>query len=130
MGRQLASCSPTPIAVTTRVEGGSRTFALSVENNLLRIGQEALTNAVRHGKAAHVHVDLRYGEEAFTLRVKDDGKGFDTTTPAGGSSFGLVGMRERAQEIGAQLSVRSALNRGTEVEVTLPLAPLTLRQAG
>jgi signal transduction histidine kinase len=101
-----------------------------VENNLLRIGQEALTNAVRHGKAQHVHVHLHYGKQAFALRVSDDGCGFDAHVRADPERFGLVGMRERAQEIGARLEVNSAVGRGTLVQVTVPLQPIWLRPAG
>jgi signal transduction histidine kinase len=130
IGEQLASCSPTPIDVRTRVVGGPRPFAVPVENDLLRIGQEALTNAVRHGKATHIAVDLHYEDETFRLRVSDDGRGFDADVKPHAGHFGLVGMRERAQAIGGTLSVRSAVGRGTEIEVTVPLRPLTLSRAG
>jgi signal transduction histidine kinase len=130
IARQLVSCSPGPVEVHTRTTGGARPFALSVENNLLRIGQEALTNAVRHGQAAHVEVELRYERQAFELCVSDDGRGFDAAAPALPGHFGLVGMRERAREIGARLVLRSLPGRGTQVQVSLPLAPLTLRSTG
>lgn len=130
IGDQLASCSPTPIHVRTRVVGGPRPFAVPVENDLLRIGQEALTNAVRHGKATHIDVDLHYEDETFRLRVGDDGRGFDADVPPRAGHFGLVGMRERAQAIGGTLTVRSVVGRGTEIEVIVPLQPLTLPRAG
>ena len=130
IGQQLGSCSPSPVEVRTRTSGGPRPFALSVENNLLRIGQEALTNAVKHGKAAHVEVELRYQPHAFELWVSDDGRGFDAGAPAAPGHFGLVGMRERAGEIGARFELRSLPGRGTEVVVKLPLPPLTLRRTG
>jgi signal transduction histidine kinase len=129
IGQQLASCSPSSIEVHTSVAGSPRPFALAVENGLLRIGQEALTNAVKHGHAAHIQVRLSYGAEAFELRVKDDGHGFDMGGPTASGHFGLLGMRERAEEIGAHLELRSAPGRGTEVEVTLPGA-LSLRRTG
>jgi signal transduction histidine kinase len=130
IAQQLVSCSPTPVEVRTRTSGGPRPFALNVENNLLRIGQEALTNAVRHGKATHVEVELRYQPHAFELRVSDNGRGFDPGAPAAPGHFGLLGMRERAGEIGARFELRSLPGRGTQVQVTLPLSPLMLRRAG
>jgi signal transduction histidine kinase len=123
MGQQLARCSPTPIEVRTHASGEPRTFAASIEGHLLRIGQEALTNAVQHGHASHIEVELRYEAEAFRLRVSDDGQGFDVDRPAGAGHFGLVGMRERAGMIGATIEVMSALDEGTHVQVTVPLPP-------
>jgi len=130
MGQQLAGCSPTPIAVSTRVEGESRSFSLAVENHLLHIGQEALTNAVKHGKATRIVLTLRYAERAFCLRVGDDGRGFDARAPTAPGRLGLVGMRERALEIGGRVEVRSAPGRGTEVDVWVPIEPMNLSQAG
>jgi signal transduction histidine kinase len=126
----LAGCSPAPIAVTTRVEGEARPLSLAVENNLLHIGQEALTNAVKHGKATRIVLTLSYSDHAFRLRVTDDGRGFDAQAPMAPGHLGLVGMRERALEIGGRVDVRSAVSRGTEVEVWVPFEPLTLSQAG
>ena len=120
-GRQLASCHSDAIDVEVAVEGRAHPFIVPVENNLLRIGQEALTNAVKHGKPSRIAVQLRYDHPFFSMRVSDDGRGFDTacTPPAG--HFGLAGMRERAAEIGARLEVASRVNGGTRVEVTLDL---------
>jgi signal transduction histidine kinase len=113
------------------IGGSPRPFAVAVENSLLRIGQEALTNAVKHGEATHVRVELRYGAGEFQLKVSDDGRGFDAAAPGRPGHFGLVGMRERSEEIGARLEVTSAPGRGTEVGVTLPLEPpLTARLTG
>jgi signal transduction histidine kinase len=129
IGQQLASCSPAPIVVSTRVEGHPRPFSLAVENNLLHIGQEAMTNAVKHGRATRIEVTLLYGEQGFCLRVSDDGRGFDVRAAVRGR-LGLVGMRERALEIGGRVEVSSALHQGTEVQVWVPLEPLALSQAG
>jgi signal transduction histidine kinase len=80
-----------------------------------RIVGEAVTNAVHHGQARRVFVELRAGG-AGLLRVRDDGAGFDAATPADG--FGLTGMRERAERVGGELVLRSG-PAGTEVEVLL-----------
>jgi signal transduction histidine kinase len=130
IGQQLASCSASPIAVTTRMEGRPCPFALPVENHLLHIGREALTNAVKHGKAAHIDVTLTYSERTFRLRVRDDGRGFNTLAPAPVGRLGLVGMRERALEIGGRVDVLSGVGRGTEVQVSVPLPPVSLSQTG
>jgi signal transduction histidine kinase len=93
------------------------------ENNLLRIGQEAIANAVKHSAAAHIEVALDFSPDEITLRVKDDGRGFDVKIdPPDGSHFGLVGLRERAQELGADLHLQSWPGRGTEVVLHFPLS--------
>ena len=88
---------------------------------LFRIVQESLTNAARHAQAAWVHVSLRVNEGGLDLRVADNGRGFDTgVDPAG--HFGLLGMRERAQRVGAYLELTSAPGAGTQVQVSMPLS--------
>jgi signal transduction histidine kinase len=88
------------------------------QGELLRIAQECITNALRHARAAHVEVSLTFGPEAVVLAVTDDGVGFD---PEGHhEGFGLVGMRERAQRIGASLAVTSAPGAGARIETVLP----------
>ncbi len=88
-----------------------------VTENLLRIVREAVTNAALHGHASHVRVRLDHGE-VVRLVIEDDGRGFDPDAGAGSSGFGLLSMQERAASVGATLSVRSAPQRGTTVEVT------------
>lgn len=122
IGRQLASCHADSIEVEVEVEGNPHPFVVPVENNLLRIGQEALTNAVKHGKPSRIDVRLRYDHATFSMRVRDDGLGFDTACPPPPGHFGLAGMRERAAEIGARLELSSRVNGGTEVQVTFDLA--------
>jgi signal transduction histidine kinase len=121
IGQQLASCHADSIEVDVEVEGDPHPFVVPVENNLLRIGQEALTNAVKHGKPSRIDVRLRYDQASFSMRVRDDGLGFDTACPPPPGHFGLAGMRERAAEIGARLELSSRVNGGTEVQVTVDL---------
>jgi signal transduction histidine kinase len=85
-----------------------------VSEALARILGEAIANA-RHGHATRVRVEL--STEPLRMRVVDDGTGFDTA--AGSAGFGLTGMRERAELVGAQLSVRSGPGAGTEVAVEM-----------
>jgi signal transduction histidine kinase len=130
IGRELSSCGAVPIEVVARTTGVPRAFPVAVENDLLRIGQEALTNAVRHGHATHIEIDLTHAADHFRLRVRDDGRGFDAQAPVPAGHFGLLGMRERAEAIGARLSVSSLPHRGTEVMVILPSEAPALRQVG
>jgi PAS domain S-box-containing protein len=89
------------------------------ENNLLRIGQEAFTNAIKYAHASEIQVELVYEPTSCFLRVKDNGQGFEVTTTTLSQGFGLLGITERAEHIGAQLSIESQLGQGTEVVVTV-----------
>jgi PAS domain S-box-containing protein len=85
---------------------------------LLRIMQEALANVRRHSAARNVEVRLRTDVEAILLEVTDDGRGFDPMVAQGG--VGLVGMRERVEELGGEIEVKSRPGEGTEVTVRVP----------
>jgi signal transduction histidine kinase len=104
----------TGVAVTFVTTGVPQTVGPEISEALARILGEAVTNA-RHGNATLVHVEL--STEPLRLRVVDDGAGFDTTADVVG--FGLGGMRERAELLGAELVVRSGPGAGTEVAVEL-----------
>jgi signal transduction histidine kinase len=93
------------------------------EEQLLRIGQEAILNAVRHADAKRVRVELVYGDKSVVLRVLDDGRGFDPELVAEvDGHYGLVGMRERAKETGGAVRISSSIGRGTEIEAVVPAA--------
>jgi signal transduction histidine kinase len=87
---------------------------------IVRIVREAVTNAVRHGQAGHIGIRVSWEDAGAALRVSDDGIGFDPTAVADSGRFGLISMRERAQELGASLEVRSVPGQGTTVEVLWP----------
>jgi len=101
------------------VTGTPRPLPGAVEKTLLRVGQEALTNAVRHAAAGRVRLRLDYEESRVSLVVSDDGGGFDTGE--GEVGFGLRGMRERVAQAGGTLSINSRPGAGTEVSATMPL---------
>jgi signal transduction histidine kinase len=104
-----------------KVAGEPRRFAPVVENNLLRIGQEAIANAVKHAQAKRIEVVLKFERRQFELCVSDDGRGFDPShPPASEGGFGLVGMRERAAELHGELNVSSAPEKGCVVKLTMP----------
>lgn len=89
-----------------------------VEGTLYRLTQESLTNAVKHASAANARVALNEADEIVTLRVGDDGSGFDTGETSTG--FGLVGMQDRASLIGGWVKVTSEPGSGTTVTAEVP----------
>lgn len=109
--------SPTNTQITYQVIGEIYPLPPDVENNLLRIGQEALTNAFKYAKAKEIHIELAYQERQCSLRIKDDGEGFDMASVSIVNSFGLLVMSERAERIGAKLTIQSSPGQGTEVLV-------------
>jgi signal transduction histidine kinase len=86
---------------------------------LVGIAREALHNVAKHAGAAHVDLVLEVGAAAVTLRIADDGRGFDPAAPRPGH-FGLRAMRERAESVGASLEVTSAAGQGTRIRVRVP----------
>jgi signal transduction histidine kinase len=105
------------VAATLTVVHPEDRLPVPVENELLRILQEALSNVDKHAKADHVDVvwDVRGGN--FELVVHDDGRGFETARGVRDSAYGLVGMRERADVIGARLEIDSRPRHGTTIRV-------------
>lgn len=108
-----------PVAVEVVVEGRPRRLPGITEANLLRIAQEALTNALKHGKPGHVKLWIAFDEQGVELRIEDDGAGFDVQQAMALSAghFGLLGMRERAERIHGGFKIDSAPGRGTTVKV-------------
>jgi len=107
------------------VNGLPRRVPLRTEEQLLRIGQEAMVNAVRHAQADRVLVELEFDDSRLTLRVNDDGRGFDpdTVTTNGDGHYGLTSMRERAEHAGGTLTIDSIIGRGTRIEASVPAPP-------
>jgi ligand-binding sensor domain-containing protein/signal transduction histidine kinase len=111
------------VKARVQVNGTFRPIDARTEAELLRIGQEALTNVVRHAQAQHADITLLFQEKLLRMTIKDDGRGF-TGNPEElmrNGHFGLTGMRERAQQIGARLTVTSAADKGTEVQVEIAI---------
>jgi PAS domain S-box-containing protein len=113
------------IDVRLTVEPRPDGFALAPERQtrLLRMVQEALTNARRHGLAPHIRIDVRAHDSVGEIVIEDDGLGFDPAalTAAPGDRYGLRFMRERAFELDAELDIDSAPGRGTRVGIRVPL---------
>ena len=96
-----------------------------VFEEVFRIGREALLNAFRHSGAERVETEILFARDVLSIRVTDDGVGIDERMLSEGGKhghFGLRGMFERAQRIGAKLTIRSKPGAGTEVELSIPRA--------
>ncbi|MGV0028812.1 PAS domain S-box protein [Phormidesmis priestleyi] len=109
--------SHTSVQVVCEAIGEPNALPKEVEMNLLRIGQEALTNAFKYANASEVRVELRYEKSQCILQIKDNGQGFESSSLTVGRGFGLLGITERAERIGAELSIQSHLGQGTEITV-------------
>ncbi len=114
----------TGIRVDIETKGQVRPLPEVIEENVLRIGQEAITNAVKHSDANCIKIALDFGEQNVALEVKDDGKGFEPENCPGPNDghFGLLGMSERAKRFGGQIRISSAPGDGTSVRVEFPIA--------
>lgn len=118
--KELLSRMTTGTSITTEFSqrGATRSLSESRDEHLLRIGQEALTNSLRHSTARHIVVRFTFDSDLVQLEVSDDGRGFDNSANHGG--LGLAGMKSRATSIGGQLVVRSRNGLGTTILVTVP----------
>jgi len=104
------------------VEGEQRPLHPVLRDEVYRIGREALVNAFRHAHAKTIEMELKYSAKRFCILVRDDGRGIDPGMLQSGRDghWGLSGMRERADRIGARLHVMSSSTAGTEVELSVP----------
>jgi len=111
----------TAVKPEIEVEGARRRLPPVVENNLLRIGQEAITNASRHAKPASIKVRLSFEGRAVRLSVEDDGIGFEPGAKPDGQrrGFGLVGMQERVELLGGTVEIASSPGHGTRILATI-----------
>jgi signal transduction histidine kinase len=103
------------------VTGKPKALKPAIQEQIYLIGREALINALRHSKGTRIEVQVEYLSNKVRLIVRDNGSGIDPNVLRSGrnSHWGLLGMRERATGIGAQLSIRSRRGAGTEVELTV-----------
>ena len=110
------------LSTKTQVEFSTRGTAVRlarpVAEDLLRIVQQAVDNALKHARASSIHIEIAFNKKEVRLQIKDDGKGFDVRKVRRG--VGLIGMRERAKEIGGKFTLNSKPGKGTRVEITVP----------
>jgi len=124
--RDLAEAATTMghARVELTVDGRPRQCSAEVELQLLQICREAVTNAVRHGRATHIHIVVDFRLDAVVLTVSDNGSGFVVEDRASGDPLGehlgLLGMRERAERIRGRLQITSSPGQGTIVEAAAP----------
>jgi ligand-binding sensor domain-containing protein/signal transduction histidine kinase len=117
-GRHLANFS-------VIVEGKQQTLPPMLQDEVYRISREVIRNAFAHAVASHIEVEIRYDQDQLRVRIRDDGKGIAPKILEGGGQpghWGISGMRERAQRIGARLDFWSEVGAGTEVQLTVPAA--------
>jgi len=117
IGRKLTSDSG--VQLEANLEGQPYALPEQCEANLLRIAQEALTNAVRHSGTERINIRLAYRTGSVVLEVGDRGQGMSGREPSG---FGVDGMRERARQLGGEIQILSDPGRGTRIVVTVPNA--------
>lgn len=116
--RLVGRCSDElQLSADTAVTGDPRRLPAATEVVLLRGAQESLANVRKHAGASRFEVQLDYGADVATLRVRDNGCGFE---PAVAEGFGLAGMRARAEQVGGYLRLDSAPGAGTSVELQVP----------
>jgi signal transduction histidine kinase len=107
------------------VEGKQRDLSLMFRDEIYRISREAIRNAFAHAVASHIEVEIRYDQDQLRVRIRDDGKGIEPKIlKAGGrpGHWGIRGMCERTQQIGARLDFWSEVGAGAEIQLTVPAA--------
>ena len=110
----------TTLRSTFSLQGDPRPLPAEWEESLLHIGQEVLTNALRHARATEFHSELVFGPNEVRLVLRDNGQGFDSGIKHDG--FGLIGIEERVESMGGRLTVQSPIDKGTAVLIIVPLA--------
>ena len=122
VGQQLTAVKQ--IRFHIAVSGAGREVAIKLQENLLRIVQEATRNAIQHGGARQIDVRIAYlSPDGIRLQICDDGCGFNVEEASQKlGHWGLATMRERAERVGADLKITSAPGRGAEIEVVVPRA--------
>lgn len=109
------------VKVEVIVDGAQFPIKPTVEENLFRICQEALTNAVRHANSTKIRVELDFKPNLLTLAVRDNGSGIDQIAATHHRGFGMTSMSDRTARIGGTIIIDSQLNEGTEITVSIPV---------
>lgn len=120
LAEHRAAAEGLAIDCSVALDDRGRHLGVELESTIYRIVQEGLTNAAKHSRAENVRISIRQGKAAVRVSIEDDGVGFDVEDPSEG--LGLLGMRERAEMMGGELSITAAQGSGTEIEAVLPLA--------
>jgi signal transduction histidine kinase len=123
--RRMVSQSST-VDIQTMSEGNVQNIPLRVSDTLLRIGHEAIANAIRHAHCTRLAIGLVYGKSTVEMTIRDNGTGFVVSSESAG--FGIRGMHKRAGNISAQFKIESIPGTGTAVHVFAPLPPSFFRE--
>lgn len=118
--KQMADRVTAQSGLKTQIEvhGAYRPIAEAIESELLRIAQEAVTNVVRHAAASQINIQLHFSRRRVKMTIADNGRGFSAEAPsAADGHFGIIGMRERVQQMGGHIAVSSRPGEGTQVQV-------------
>jgi signal transduction histidine kinase len=121
--QDLTKSANTPPVFELIEEGERRTLSSATKDEICRIAIEILRNAYRHANARSIEAEVRYGERLLRLRIRDDGRGMDPKLLEDGGvagHYGLRGMRERAQRMGARLDLWTEAGAGTEIQLMVP----------
>ncbi|MFZ6029223.1 MAG: sensor histidine kinase [Chloroflexota bacterium] len=125
LAREMGTAANLPVAF--QCQGTERRLEPAAELALYRMAQEALSNVVRHAQASHATLHITFTPQTVTVQVVDDGKGFDVPKSpaefAPGGHYGLLGLYERAELIGARLEIRSTPGTGTQVDIRYHARP-------
>jgi NarL family two-component system sensor histidine kinase LiaS len=119
----LAAAYRTRLGITVSTSIHPIPLSAQAEQALLRITQEALSNAARHADATAITLDLASREQMARLTITDNGQGFTPTASDHQRGLGLRSMQERIQELGGSFVIESAPGQGTRVQVSLPQEP-------
>ncbi len=125
-GKELAESSTSVFSAV--VSGTPRALNPITFDEVYRIAREALFNAFQHSRATKIEMEVIYSIRSVSIRVRDNGTGIDPDILSSGRTghWGLSGMRERAQKIGAKLGISSRRGDGTEIELVIPVKALSL----
>jgi signal transduction histidine kinase len=117
----VGECSGRP-SFRVLCEGSRKPLAPAIEDEIYRIGREAVLNAFRHSRARNIEVSLKFRPDSLRVVVRDDGCGItpELVARSRDANRGLAAMRDKAEKIGARLRLRSAPQRGTELELSVP----------
>lgn len=115
------------IETSFEIEGEEIPIAPGAVHHLVCIGQEAVTNAIRHANSSSIAIRLKYESDALSLSIRDNGKGFQISDPATRTGhFGIPVMEERARKLGGTLRLNTSIDAGTEVSVTVSFQAINL----
>jgi len=117
--------------VRLEVVGAPVPLDRTVEYVVLMVAREAVSNAVHHAQPREVRIRVCFDTDTMQMQVRDDGHGFDPDEvyAVQGSHFGLIGMRERIEHVGGHFRLESALGRGTQLFIEVPLRPVVTQYA-